>query len=637
MWNKKIIEPRYAFVLLVVMVGFSGIGLSKEGKNQPVSVVQCSNQTTSLEERWQWALEQMARQPVTKHIWIGFSIERLMSEHSLIGRWPVDPDYPTLSELIYDVRVELPERSYSRYRAFHKVIKEVAHLFEVNRAPKSIGQIQTSNISLTVYMNQGVLFWLGKVGHAQAFSLLRKLYDDTNDDYLKKRLMGRITDLDHPQVVSFLDDVLQNEKSERVRKEAVEELDHYQSQESLDILLRTVRNDPSAAVKKEAIDSLSHIESSAAEDALIEIAKTGSPPIVRREAIDKLRDIASDKVINCMVSIINQDAIVEIQREALESLARMENEKAMDRLIQIVQAHSNPWIRYEAIDELKRYASPKIIDCLEGVINKQDEVYKIQQEALESLTRIENDKALDTLMRIAQTHGNPRIREDAIEKLDDMDELKLHSSSRIIQCLENIINNQNEFEKIQLTALDLLAEYETNKALDALIRICQTHNHPRIRREGINELRDIDELRLSAFPKAVDCLAFVVNKKNELQENQLEALDALADIENNKATDVLIQVAGHHTNPRIREEAIDHLSDMDELRLSNSVNAIKCFESIIDNQKELEKIQRRALDALKDIEHQDVRTYITKIARSHPKQKIRREAQEIVAEWIRDS
>ena len=501
MWNKKIIEPRYAFVLLEVMVGFSGIGLSREEKNKPISVVQCPNQTTSLEGRWQWAMEQMARQPVTKHIWIGFSIERLMSEHSFIGRWPVDPDYPTLSERIYDIRVELPERSYSRYRVHHKVIKEVAYLFEMNRTTKSIGQIQTSNISLTVYMNRGVLFWLGKVGHAQAFSLLRKLYDDTNDDYLKKRLMGRITDFDHPQVVSFLDDVLRNEKSERVRKEAVEELDHYQSQGSLDILLRTVRNDPSVAVKKEAIDNLSHIESSAAEDALIEIAKTGSPPIVRREAIDKLRDIASDKVINCMVSIINQDANVEIQ-----------------------------------------------------------------QEALESLTRIENDKALD-----------------------------------------------------------------------ALIRICQTHNRPRIRREGIKELRDIDELRLSAFPKAIDCLAFVVNKKDELQENQLEALDALADIENNKATDVLIQVAGNHVNPRIREEAIDHLSDMDELRLSNSVNTIKCFESIIDNQEELEKIQRRALDALKDIEHQDVRTYITKIARSHPKQKIRKEAQEIVAEWIRDS
>jgi hypothetical protein len=75
---------------------------------------------------------------------------------------------------------------------------------------------------------------------------------------------------------------------------------------------------------------------------------------------------------------------------------------------------------------------------------------------------------------------------------------------------------------------------------------------------------------------------------------------------------------------------------MDELELSNVLKVIQCFESIIDNSEEQEKNQRRALEALKDIEHKEVRTYITKTARSHPNQKIRREAQEIVAEWIRD-
>ncbi len=635
MWKRKPVNPRYVFVLL--LIGLNGIGLSAEGTNKPVSVVHCPNQTASLTARWQWAIEQMAKQPATKPVWIGYSTERLMSERSFVGRWPVDPDYPTLSELIYGVRAELPERSYSEYRTADKVVKEVACLFEINRAAKGIGQIQTSNISLTVYLNRGVLFWLGKVGYEHSFSLLRKLYDETDDEYVKVRLLGRITDLHQPQVVSFLDDVLQNEKSERVRKEAVEELDEYHSRESLDILTRTVRNDLSVTVRKEAIDSIRHIELTAAEDTLIEIAKTGSPPSIRREAIDKLRDRASDKVIHCMGSIINEDANVEIQREALEALARMENEKAMDRLIQIIQGQSNPWIRCEAIDELRRFASPRIVDCLEGVINKQDEVFKIQQEALESLTRIENDKALDTLIRIAQTHCNPRMREEAIEKLDDMDELKLNSFSKVIQCLENIINNKNELEKIQLTALERLAEFETVEALDALIRISQTHGHPRIRRKGIDELRDIDELRLSAFARAIDCLVFVVNNNDEVERNRLEALDALADIENNKAMDELIRIAGNHAIPRMREEALEHLSDMDELSLSNIPKVIKCFQNIIDNPAEQEKIQRKALGALKEIEHQDVQTYITKIARSHPKQKVRREAQEIIAEWIRDS
>ena len=181
MWNNKIIEPCYWFVLLGVLAGLNGIGLSREGKSEPVSVVHCPNQTASLTARWQWAMEQIPKQPATKPVWIGYSTERLMSEHSFIGRWPVDPDYPMLSELIYGVRIELPERSYSGHRMVGKVVKEVACIFEINRATKGIGQIHTSNISLTVYMNQGVLFWLGKVGYEQSFLLLRKLYDETKD------------------------------------------------------------------------------------------------------------------------------------------------------------------------------------------------------------------------------------------------------------------------------------------------------------------------------------------------------------------------------------------------------------------------------------------------------------------------
>jgi HEAT repeat protein len=625
----------------------------------------------------------------------------LMSENSFIGRWPVDPDYPTLSELIYGVRVELPGRSYSRYESSGRVVKEVAYLFEIDRTSKSIRQIQRSNISLTVYMKRGVLFWLGKVGHEQSLSLLQKLYKDTEDDYLKKRLMGHIGDMHHPQVVPFLNSVLQNEESERVRKEAVDELDQYHTQESLDILLRTVRHDSSDVVRREAVSSIGHIELLAAENSLIEIAKTGPSTSVRREAINELRDISSPEVMNCLASIINKDEYLEVQREALEALVRIENEKALDMLIQIVQAHTNPRIRYEAIDELRRFASPKTINCLESVINKQDEVYKIRREALETLTRIENDSASDVLIRIAKTHIDPRIREEAIDKLRDIDELRLTALAKVIQCLEGIINNQKELEKIQRTALDKLAEYETkealnmviriaqthanpririeaidelndktpsevidclngivnkqdelykvqrealealarfedDKALDMLIQIVKTHSSPRIRREAINQLTDIDELRLHSLPKAVSCLASVVNKNDELEENQREALDALAQIGNDRAMDVLIQSARSHVNPRIREEAIDQLSDIDELRISDYPKVIKCFESIIDNQKELEDIQRKALDALKDIEQQDVWAYIEKTAVTHPKSGIRREAQEMIAYRIRE-
>jgi HEAT repeat protein len=700
MLKKQYICVQCLFVLFVLL-GSNGIGLSEEGRSEQVSVVHCPNQNASLQQRWQWALGQISSQPATMNIWIGYSNERLMSVNSFVGRWPVDPDYPTLSELIYNVRVDLPERSYSSSRTSEKVIKEVACLFEIDRTSNGIKQIQVSNVSLIVYMKHGVLFWLGKVGYMQSLSLLQKLYNDTNDDYLKRRLIGHIGDIHHPQVIPFLNNVLQNEQSERVRKEAVDELEHYQSPESLEILLRTAQHDSSNAVSRQAVESISRIELSSAENALIELAKTGPSPAVRRVAIDELRDISSLEAMNCLVSIVNQDGLMEIRRDALESLARIENEKAQDMLIRIAREHADPRIRYAAIDELRRYSSPKTVVFLESVINEKDEIYEVRREALETLRRIENDSVLDSLIRIAGTNIDPRIRGRAIDKLRDIDELRPTAFSKAIKCLENIINNQNEIEKIQRKAVDCLAEYETkealdllmqiaqnhvdprirlkaidklgdrsasevidclnliinkqkepykiqreametlarfedDKALDMLIRIVKTHSSPRIRKEAINQLGDIDELRLAALTKAVDCLAGVINKNEELEENQREAVDALAQIEIDPALDVLIQIAVDHDNPRIREDAVDRLSDIDEFRIGTSPKVIQCFENVINNQEELEDIQRRALDALKDIENQDVRTYIEKTARSHPKAEIRREAQEVVVSWIRD-
>ncbi|MHC4440348.1 MAG: HEAT repeat domain-containing protein [Planctomycetota bacterium] len=700
MWKKKYICIQCLFVLFVLL-GSNGIGLSGEGKSVPVSVVHCPNQAASLQQRWQWALEQISSQPATRNIWIGYSNERLMSANSFIGRWPVDPDYPTLGELIYGVRVELPERSYSSSRTSLKVVKEVACLFEFDRTSKSVGQIQVSNISLTIYMKQGVLFWLGKVGYEQSLSLLQKLYNDTDDDYLKRRLIGHIGDMRHPLVIPFLNNVLQNEQSERVRKEAVDELENYQSMESLEILLWTAQHDSSNAVSRRAVESISRIELPAAENALIELAKTGPSPTVRRVAIDELRDISSLEAMNCLASIVDQDGLMEIRRDALESLARIENEKAMDMLIRIAREHADPRIRYEAIGELRRYSSPKIIVCLESVINKKDEIYQVRREALETLRRIENDSVFDSLIRIAGTNVDPRIRDRAIYKMRDIDELRHTTLPKVIKCLENIINNQTELEKIQRTAVDCLADYGTKEALDLLMQIAQTHVDPRIRRraidklgdrppsevidclyliinkqqepykiqrealealtrfeddkalemligivkahavprvrkEAINRLGDVDELRLDALTKAVDCLAGVVNRKDELEENQRKALDALAHIENNQTLDVLIMIVGSHSNPRIREKAIDRLRGFDELTLDAYPKIIKCLKDVIDNQKELEDIQRRALDALKDIEQQDVWAYIEMTAVTHPKSRIRREAQEIVAYRIRE-
>jgi len=765
MWNVKLCSCTLYLVSVAALAVVTRVGFSQAPGNEPLSVVQCADQSGSLGARWQWALAQIPTHPRAEYVWIGFSTRRLMHENSFVGRWPVSPDYPTLSELVYGVRVELPRFSYSRQKTPRTVAKEVAYVFEVERASGRIEQAETSDVSLSVYMMRGVLFWLGEVSQEQAVSLFQSLYRSAEDDDLKIRLVAHIAEAQNDQALSFLDEVLQKEKSERVRREAVHELGGYDSQKSLEILLRTVRQDPLDTVRREAVGTMSRLGLPAAESALIEIAKAGPSPSVRREAIhalsqrtspaiveclgsiinsqdqprenqraaletlarmestealdmllqvakthadprvrheaiDNLRGRTSPKVVSCLVSIINQDKLEAVQGKALEILARLESQEALDMLVQMAQTHANSRIRHRMIDELREHPSPKVISCLVGIVN-QDKDEAIQRQALEVLAQMESQEALGMLIRVAQTHANLRMREQAMDRLRD------RASPEARACLLSIINGKEEPERIQAKALETLASIEDEKTLEMLIQIAQTHSRPSIRRRAIEEFRRFHEWS-SGSPAVLNCLVGLINKKEELEEIRRRALDQLAEYRTKEARDALTQIATAHADPRLRESAIDKLGEIDDEGLAASTDVttplvsvlnnpkeqeriqrkalevltrardekvqailvqtatthanprirqqaidelgraeeldakalpgiITSLESIIDNPKEQEAVQRKALDTLKDIKHPSVLAYLKKAAQSHPSRNIRRQAQEILAEEMAES
>ncbi len=696
MWNAKFCPCALYLASLTVLAVVNGVNLSEPAGNEPLSVVHYPDQSGSLEARWQWALAQIPAHPGAEHVWMGFSSRRLMHENAFIGRWPVSPDYPTLSELVYGVRVELPRLSYSRRKTPRTVAKEVACLLEVERASGRIEQVQTSDIALSVYMMRGVLFWLGEVGREQAVSLFQSLYRSAEDDNLKVRLVAHIAEAQNDQALSFLGEVLKKEKSERVRREAVHDLGGHDNQKALEILLRTVRQDPSDTVRREAVGTMGRLGSPGAENALIEIAKAGPSPSVRREAIhalsqrtcpaiveclgglinsqdqpwenqraalevlarmesaealdmliqtaqthansrvrrkaiDELRGHSSPGVVNCLVGIVNQDKDEAIQRKALEALAQMESREALDMLIRVAKAHANPRIREQAVGTLRDYAFPETRECLLSIVNGTEGPERIQVKALETLANIEDEKALDMLIQVARTHSRPSIRCRALEALRCFDEWS-SSSPAVLNCLVTIINKKEELEEIRRRALGQLAEYGTKDAWEAMIQIAGAHVDPRMREDAIDRLGDVDEWRLGTSPDVTTCLVSVLNNRKELERIQRKALEALARARDEKTQAILAQTATTHANPRIRQKAIDELGRTEELSAETLPGVITCLESIIDNPNELEEVQRRALDTLKNVGHPDILAYLKKAARSHPNRNVRREAQEIVAQ-----
>jgi len=564
-----------------------------------------------------------------------------------------------------------------------------------------VEQACSSDVSLTVYLAQGVLFWLGEVDQEQSVSLMQSLYRSAEDDDWKARLVVYLAETQNDQVMTFLDEVLQKEKSLRVRREAVQALAGYENQRALDILLRTVREDSSEAVQREAVGMIGRLELPAAETAMIDLAEAGPSPSVRREAIyrlrerrspavvkcfgdiidsqnqpqenqraaleglagtdspealdkliatarkhadprtrheaiDRLRDRDSLTVVNALATIVNEDQTESVQRRALETLADMESQEALSVLIRIAQTHASPGMREEAISRLPDRASPEVLNCLLGIIRDPKESERIQMRALETLADTDEEKTLDALMQIARTHVRPSMRCEAIDGLRRFDEYG-DSSPAVVNCLLSIINKKDESEEIRREALDRLADYGTKETWDAVMQIARGHGDLRVREGAIDKLGDIDEWTLDLSPDAAACLAGILNGRNEPERIQRKTLEVLAQDSDEKTRAILIQTATAHANPRLREEAIDRLGDTEDLDAGALPLTITALESIIDNPKESEAIQQRALETLKEIEDPGILTYLKKAAQSHPNRNLRRAAQEIVAEEMAES
>jgi HEAT repeat protein len=159
---------------------------------------------------------------------------------------------------------------------------------------------------------------------------------------------------------------------------------------------------------------------------------------------------------------------------------------------------------------------------------------------------------------------------------------------------------------------------------------------PSIRRRAIEGLRGFEETSRNS-PAVLNCLVTLINKKGESAEIRRTVLDQLAEYGTKDAWSAIIQVATAHADPRLREEAIDELGPAEELSAGALPEVITCLESIVDNPKELEAVQRKALDTLKNIENPGILAYLKKTAQGHPNRNVRREAGEIVAQEMAES
>ena len=344
-----------------------------------------------LAGRVEWAFGEAKGEAFKGRYWVGFSIRRLMGEHSFIGSVHISrrASVPTLEELIYGKRTptekfisdnqalkEAAARALSdaegRRGPDIKVMKEVAVLMKFSaagaRGPEEVG---ISNMTLSGDLEGMPLIWLGPAADAESLAMLKGYYEKAGPEEIKEHLLWAVAIHQKPDlVVPFLEKVLSGSEPEGVRKEAAIFLGEQDDTRALAVLKKAIASDPSLKVRKNAVWGLNEMTLVAAEDLLIEIALNAKEGEVREDAVQALAEKAGHKAVAALDKIAFDDKETEVQKHAVYAFADLPEKEGLPYLIKIAKTHHNPEVRKAAIyalgDSKDAAAVKALIEIVKG-------------------------------------------------------------------------------------------------------------------------------------------------------------------------------------------------------------------------------------------------------------------------------
>lgn len=348
-----------------------------------------------LDARWAWAVESSAKIRGQKGFYIGYSIQRMMGEHSYMcsGYHPDRSGEPTLNEVIYGKKsplsklsgektiAEMAEAALKRVRthkrAEKKVLKEVAIMFYFdNKAKPPLGckDIKINNLELPTDLEDGPILWLGKAEYDQSIALLENSYNRlkrTASTTLKRRILTAVgIHGDTPRAFPFLKTVLTGNEPEEVREHAAFWIGEQQSPEAAKLLIDTASNDRSEEVREKAVFGLYRIRLKEADDALIHLAKHEKNRSVRKKAIFWLGQKAVKRSAEVLTDVVNDDKDRSIQKTAIFALSQLSDNKGLGALIKIAKTHKSLDVRKKAIFWLSQSEDPRALNTIIEILEK---------------------------------------------------------------------------------------------------------------------------------------------------------------------------------------------------------------------------------------------------------------------------
>jgi HEAT repeat protein len=353
----------------------------------PQEVVRPPQPGGTLSARMDWAFGEASRRSFRDGSWVGYSIRRLMGEHSSIGSFDCRATAtPTLQEIISGQRNEyspskaaagVEERARQvlddmdkEGRPEKKVWKDVAILVRYGRAAKTgIERVEMSNLDLRFDLKRIPLIWLGEAEDAESLAWLKKAYRTVNEEEVKENILAAVgIHQNSALAIPILASVLESREPEHLRRMATFWLSQQNDKKTYELLLETARKDRSREVREGAVFGISLMELEESVDALIGLAKSADDEEVRRQAIFWLGQKASIKATETLKRMAYEGGDQKIQEQAIFALSQLSGKQGVDELIKLAKTHPNPELRKKAIFWLGASGDPRALEVLVEII-----------------------------------------------------------------------------------------------------------------------------------------------------------------------------------------------------------------------------------------------------------------------------
>ncbi|MBN1408881.1 MAG: HEAT repeat domain-containing protein [Calditrichaceae bacterium] len=332
-------------------------------------LIKFDNTSISFDKRWEEAINKIDNESV----WIGYSIKRLMSEHSYIGNSNADESRPSLQDVIdgkVDIRSTIGRGEEDRHfywndeESIEKVLKDIGILIQVNK-DKTISSVKLNSLSLPFDLNGISLYWLGEAKYDESVALLKKLFGKVNDTEIKEDLITAVGIHENSSTgYGFLEDIIFSKEDNDVREQAVFWIAQHDNSKVLELMKKVANEDNSEDVREKAIFGLYMINTDESTDEIIELARNSKWMHIRKQAIFWLGQTASKKAISVLNDAVYDDEETEIQNQAVFALSQLKKDESIPSLIKVAKTHPNPEVRKKAIFWLGQTEDDRALDAI---------------------------------------------------------------------------------------------------------------------------------------------------------------------------------------------------------------------------------------------------------------------------------